>query len=423
MLKVVHVSTTLRGGAGIAAYRIHEALLNNGISSHFVCIDMDIPAGRTACTRLQQLPKPESFWKEIGDKIRWRLKHHLNVFLNKRDYCINEFNAIRPAFQCEVAGLPFSGHNILEDPYVQAADIIHLHWTAEMLDYPGFFKHNTRPVVWTLHDMNPFSGLFHYKDDENRNSAVAARLNGLVAAIKTTAIQKRKCRLVFVAPSGWMKTEAENSRFFHGVEGYKISYPINKEVFFPNRDVNLKRTLQVPEANIVFLFVAASADNYRKGFDILMAALEQLSVAVTLLVLGNSENVHEGNLDIRRLGTILDEAILKDYYSIADAFIIPSREDNLPNVMLESLACGTPVISFDIGGMGEIVKENFTGLKAKEINAIALKKVLEEFIQKKDQFQRSKIRDFAVEHFSEELVARKYKEVYSKIAGKKFVEG
>lgn len=98
--------------------------------------------------------------------------------------------------------------------------------------------------------------------------------------------------------------------------------------------------------------------------------------------------------------------------------MIPSREDNLPNVMLESFACGTPVISFKVGGLAEHVNNFDTGLIAEEINAASLHKAIQKFFDNKEKFDSKKIRKYAEGHFNEKLIARKYMEVYGESLAK-----
>ncbi len=166
--------------------------------------------------------------------------------------------------------------------------------------------------------------------------------------------------------------------------------------------------------NIIFLFVAQSVNIYRKGFDLLADALKNLKhLSITLLVLGDADNLHIDGVDIRRLGIIDDNEKLAYFYSNADAFIIPSREDNLPNVMLEALACGTPVIGFPIGGIKEHVNDFKTGLLAEEVSSESLGKAIEMFCKTKDRFNREQISEYAFDNFNEKIIAAKYLKIYA----------
>ena len=411
----MHISTSFRGGAGIAAYRIHEALLRNGIDSHFVCIDDAIDLDLKFCTRLSKYQHNVSLLAILIDKIKWRLKNHFNFIIHKRKYFNDLLNSMLPKLNCEMATLPFSDYDLFKHPAVQNADIIHLHWVAGMLDYPSFFRHNTKPVVWTLHDMNPIQGIFHYKDDEIRNKVISSDLNAKVLHIKQKAIQKSKHEIAVVCPSKWMLKNVMKNKAFNNPAGYCIANPLDMDLFYPKEEESLRTVLNIPEGNTVFLFVSQIVENHRKGFDLLLGAFAKIKdMPVTLLIIGDCNTIHIPELDIRLLGTINDNEKLIDYYSLADAFIIPSREDNLPNVMLEAMACGTPVLAFNVGGMAEIIQDGFNGLKAQDVSVDSLKNLLLDFINRKEQFNSEEIRKLAVNTFSYPVIASKYIELYKK---------
>jgi glycosyltransferase involved in cell wall biosynthesis len=406
-LKIVHISASYKGGAGRAAYRIHEALLKQGFSSSFVSLDHEKNDAENI--------EPSFYQKQINRLRSW-IGKYVKVHFTVKESIQYQFKKIFPRLDCEIATLPYSEYNILEDPAVKEADIIHLHWVAGVLDYPSFFQKNNKPVVWTLHDMNPFQGIFHYKADEVRNKKDSSLLDKKVLQVKRKAIANKKADLFIVSPSNWLLNAAMNSAIFSNIGGCCIPYPLNMKVFDLNSDNGLKDRLKIPEVNTLFLFVAQEIKNYRKGFDLLIAALKKMEhQQLTILVIGNTGEFDIPELDIRILGIVNDDNLLREYISLADAFIIPSREDNFPNVMLEALACGIPVLSFNVGGMAEVVKNGYTGLKANELTSEGLVEIMLLFISSKNNFDRKAIRDFAQRHFSEELVAEKYKEVYTGI--------
>lgn len=416
-LKVVHISSSCNGGAGTSAYRIHQSLLKTGIDTHFICLDKNINRTDTSYPQNNSSKKEPGIYQLLREKIKWRLKHHFNINLYRKEELIKKIKEISPLLNCEIITLPFCDFDLLEDPYVKSADIIHLHWVGEILDYPSFFKQNTKPVVWTLHDMNPFQGIFHYKEDETRNKNIASHLDKKIALLKRRSIRKRKSKLALVSPSQWLLDAALGSASFRKVKGFKIPYPLDMEIFNRQPDNNgLKEKLQIPETHTVFLFVAHRVNNYRKGFDLLRGAFQQVNdQPITLLVIGNSEKLEIEGIQVITLGRVEDESTLATYYSLADAFIIPSREDNLPNVMLESLACGTPVISFNTGGMRETIQDGLNGIKAKKMDAEELAMAIETFIKNEKSFSRDVIRNFALDNFSQKIIAEKYKAVYQDI--------
>lgn len=417
-MKIVHIATYVNGGAGTAAYRIHEAMLKENIDSHFLCRDepIDSAAKKVVQCKKPVYNAPQRAWRKMK---RWAAD---KIDLGKINYQYrlrNRLAKIRGSLSSEFTGLPFSDYDILSHPLVKNADIIHLHWVADFLDYPSFFKKNKKPVVWTFHDMNPVMGLFHYEADQIRNAAVSQKLDEEVKEIKRKYIDRSKASMSAVAPSLWLQEKSNNSKVFQTSPVGHIPYALNTDVFYFRNTEVLRRELKIPSENTIFLFVSQSVTNFRKGFDLLMEALQQMETPlITLLIIGYSEKLDLPALHCINLGSIYDNELLSHYYSLADAFILPSREDNLPNVMLESLACGTPVISFDTGGMSSIVQNGFTGLNPTEITSSSLKNTLEIFLERKKEFSRQKIRDYALEHFNENKIATEYIQLYKNLIGK-----
>lgn len=420
-LKVVHISSFASGGAGRAAYRIHEALLKSGVNSSFLTTSSG--GTKELINVFVQTVTPDTCIKEPGfvqrqkNRFKFRIKKHLGIDIrsegDQRRKVIEQFQDNRSKLDCEIATLPFSTHNILENQLVKEADIIHLHWVANMLDYDKFFAKNRKPIVWTLHDMNVIQGLFHYKEDEVRNKQIAKVIDKEIYRVKRKALAHRKSELVIVTPSKWLLNEARNSRVFRKVTSSYIPYPIDTRIFFREKDIDFKQKNNIPSENCIFLFVVESVKIKRKGFDLLKEALRQMEFrSFTLFVLGNSNNIEIEGLDIRMIGTVDDNITLRNYYSSVDAFIVPSREDNLPNVMLESLACGTPVIGFPVGGIKEHIIDFETGLLAKNISSDALAKAIETFCKNKQQFKSERIQSYVKEHFNEDKIAQEYIKVY-----------
>lgn len=414
-IKVVHISTYASGGAGIAAYRIHEALIERNIESSFLCLDANGLQQLNSCI---EYPKPtyNIVQRAIRKFIRLTDKYYCFGKLFPGKYYRLQLKKIKSKLHCDASSLPYSIVDILKHPVVNNADIIHLHWVAGMLDYPSFFKKNKKPVVWTMHDLNPVLGLFHYEEDELRNHEVSSKLNYEIIEVKREAIKNKNCNLIIVAPSHWLLDKVESSTVFNSIKKECIYYPLNTNIFKPKVTDGLRNKLKLSENKTVLLFVSQTVVHFRKGYDLLIDAINNMdSSDIALFIIGYSQGLAINNSTIIYLGTASDNEILSDYYSLADAVIISSREDNLPNVMLESLACGTPVLSFDVGGMAEIVQDGISGLKAKAINVEALKNVMEQFKLEKEKYDSKIIREYAVNNFSNKVVAEKYLEVYKSI--------
>ncbi|MBS1737221.1 MAG: glycosyltransferase [Bacteroidetes bacterium] len=405
-MRIIHITSYKNGGAGRAAWRIHEALLKINIDSVFISID-EIKNNLSG-----QIKNQNAF----QHKLAWHLKHHFNIDLGRRRKIINQFNKLRN-LNCEIATIPVSDStlNFKSINAIADADIVHLHWVAQYFDFAFFLQANRKPVVWTLHDMNPFSGLFHYQADRDRNLDTAGKLDWQVNKFKARIIKHCKSTLSVITPSHWLATEARKSKVFTKNNISVIPYPINFNEFKPGNKTLLRKKYGIDINAKVLLGVADSTFNYRKGFDLLIEAVKDIK-DVKIILIGWKEDIDSQNERIIYTGRIEDNHLLSEYYSLANAVLIPSREDNLPNVMIEAMASGTPVISFKVGGMLEHVKNFETGILAEEINSIALGNAISLFFQNQDKFYPETLRKYAEQHFNEELIAQKYCEIYQSLA-------
>lgn len=414
--KVVHVSAFANGGAGIAAYRLHKAMLNAGGASSFICKDNSPFTGRDRVfiTNKEQFSLPQRIVSRIKRNLLMPLR--INGF-NDSEYYGHRLNKIKSALHCEIATLPFSAFRVENHPLVQQADIVHLHWVSEFINYPTFFRKLNKPVVWTMHDMNPVKGLFHYHNDEVRNKAVSGNLNKEIESIKKKIINRFSKNLVAVTPSRWLQEEVENSDVLVGRKVATIPNTLNTSVFNLKSKAELRNEMGIPLEHTVFLFVSQTLDNDRKGFDLLNDALAGIDpIGKTMVIVGQkSVDFTNNNFNCVYTGFVEGDNHLSKFYSVADAFILPSREDNLPNVMLEAMACGTPVISFNVGGMKEIIQDGFNGLKAYETTAQALSKVIDAFINTKEQYNSINISEFSKNKFSEKIVTDQYFKIYDTV--------
>jgi len=316
----------------------------------------------------------------------------------------------------EVFSFAESNYRLSGHPLVQAADIIHLHWVAQFINYPTFFRLVNKPIVWTLHDMNPFLGGFHYRGDHERNSPAMDKLNKKILGMKSDAL--RRAEFVSIScPSQWLLDESASNEIFRGFPRYLTRNTLNLDTFRPLPKIVARETLQLPHDQCIFLFVSESLENHRKGLDLLMNGLESLNERkdIFLCTIGDSSEDHlEGiSIPIRSLGMTRNDELLATAYSAADAFVLTSREDNLPNVILESLACGTPVLTTPVGGAREIVEPGVTGLLANAVSPIEVQKLLARFLESRSAFQPNEIRNRAVRLFSPRDHAHRLSVLYS----------
>jgi glycosyltransferase involved in cell wall biosynthesis len=305
-----------------------------------------------------------------------------------------------------------------------------LHWVAGFLDYSSFFQKNTKPVVWTLHDMNPFTGGEHYVEEYLGIDDLGHPINRKISkeeinlaqeniSIKMKAISKID-NLTIVAPSEWLAEEARKSEVFKGKPVFCIPYGLDSEIFAP-RDKNYSRALfNIPKDKTVILFVADSIDNHRKGFIFLQKAFQQIANSnIVLCAIGNKNSDLESIENILELGPIYDERLMSIAYSAADVFILPSLMDNLPNTVLESLMCGTPVIGFSVGGMQDMIQDRANGFLTEEISVESLVKSINEFLKNTDCFNKIEIRENALKKYDQKVQSQRYIDLFTNILNKK----
>ncbi|WP_435577739.1 glycosyltransferase [Gilvibacter sp.] len=313
--------------------------------------------------------------------------------------------ALQPPLKAEIVTSPESDYDLLRHPLVQEADIIHLHWVNGILDYQSFFKGLDKPVYWTLHDMNPFLGIFHYAGDEARNSGKSAHeLNESFKVLKKEAYsQARDLHLLF--PSTWLMDAAKASGIFPKHTTYNLlANGIDQKPY--KRLVSSEEIGQT--APLKLIYVSDRLDNHRKGADLLQTALADLTIPLELITMGaGSLKIDNPNVKVKSLGYMDNEADKIKAITAVDALLIPSREDNLPNTMLEALAAGTPVIGFEIGGLAEHIQSGLNGQLSKELSAAGLLEAIETFGQQKQEFKRSQVKAYAQEHFDVNNQAKK----------------
>jgi len=409
-LKILHISTFKNGGAGDAAWRLHAALKSAGVDSNFLTTE--------------KMADPRLGWyttNNAGKSFSRRLFNHLLIGYRQlnsvlpwsfdRINLLKKWRILSTSLTAEYISAPVSWQRLHKHPLVKSADIIHLHWVANLLDYPSFFDQIKKPVVWTLHDLNPLMGCFHFLLDEGRFQDQTSGFEKKMKTLKRNTFQRFKRPLHFIAPS-WYFFETYLSDIVNGREIHQIGYTKSNLPAQSSPFANLRKIYQYNDDDIILLIIATSLENYRKGFDLFLKAMDAVTHPVKILAVGK-ENLQLAQLEnIRFTGFISNSSVLADYYGLADGVVIPSREDNLPNVMLEAFSAGTPVISFATGGMKEHVLDGVTGKLAGAITAGSLADAINTFIDSRYLYHRQIIQDYANTHFSDENIVEAHLKVY-----------
>jgi glycosyltransferase involved in cell wall biosynthesis len=305
-------------------------------------------------------------------------------------------------------------------------DVIHLHWISNFLDHEQFFRGNLRKkFVWTLHDMNPFTGGCHhamscqnYATDCRQCPQLAGTIDPDYAAevlgSKASALRHlADNQLVITAPSKWLLRLSASSKIMQRFRHVHIENPAWETS--DTRNIGLLRSeLGLPSDKKVVLFVSDNLRNPRKGVAVLFEAAHQLARRddVHFVGLGRRADLPRG-LSVSFPGFVSDEGTLRRYFSAADAFVLASPAENSPLVIIEALTCGTPVVAFPVGGIPELVDDS-NGVLARDRTSISLAEALHTALFERD-FQRSKITANSAK-YAPSAVMQKYRAVYRELA-------
>lgn len=392
-MKIVIISQTDSGGAGIAALRLHKALLKEGVDSSFLCFNK--------CSKEKNVVLVK---KPLQAKLVEYLP--LPIFNNK-------YRGIAPLINAdyECVSFPESIDYLTSHPLVQSADVINLHWMGSCLSYKYFFRRINKPIVWTLHDMNPFLGCAHY-DRDSINYPAWKAIEDCVRKKKEKWIHQHK-NISVVNLCTWMEALAKKSEALGCYPQYIIRNSIDTTIFRVYSKTAVREFLDIPQEEKVLMFVSQYVGNTRKGFDILLNSIVGLSNC-TLLVVGIETENFKTECNVRVVGSVNDERYMALLYACADVFVLPTREDNLPNTMVESLCCGTPVITMRNGGMLDIIRNGQNGYLADTIDAKSLRRSIDVFLDHGVSEDRNSISKLAHSMFSPSVQANAYIEVYRK---------
>jgi glycosyltransferase involved in cell wall biosynthesis len=225
----------------------------------------------------------------------------------------------------------------------------------------------------------------------------------------------RDDQLVVVTPSVWLAQEARRSSLLGRFDVRVIPNGIDLTAFTPCDRQLAREALGLPREAFVIAFVADNVTTPRKGFQVLTAALERLPdrADTWLISVGNgSPTVPEGYRSAH-FGRVQKDRIMSLFYSAADVFVAPTLEDNLPTTVLESLACGTPVIGSDVGGVPDMVRPGQTGFLFAAGSAGALAELLAPLRQREALAGlRPRCREVAEREYSVTLQAHRYEDLY-----------
>lgn len=256
------------------------------------------------------------------------------------------------------------------------ADIVHMHWVSGMFDYENTTLLADKPVVWTLADMNAFTGGCHYSEgcrgyeNDCRNCPLLAPGSDLAHKAwkkKREAYAKIK-NLHVICPSQWLADCARNSSLFGDRPVHVIPNALPVDRFNPTNRLIARRKLGLPLDKKLVAFGADSLQNRRKGGDILVKAvkvLKDLGLSDGIEGLFFGANTLELGIPAHAMGHVSEEEKMSLVYAAADVFAFPSREDNAPLTVAEAMLSGTPVVGFPVGNVPELLEHKINGYIAR----------------------------------------------------------
>lgn len=422
-MRVLIVNTSEQtGGAAVAANRLMKALNNNGVKTLMVVRDKDTDDPNVVSLKNNLFTRWRFLWE------RWCIFLHLR------------FNR-RHLFDLDIAN---TGHDITRLPAFRKADVIHLHWVNQgFLSLSDLRKilESGKPVVWTMHDMWPATGICHLTlDCQNyrkscRNCAYlpahgsASDLSAKVWRRKRDLL--KQYNVFFVACSRWLEGEAKRSGLLSGQKVTSIPNPIDMHLFAPGDKHEARQQFGLPQDKRLILFVAQRTTNPNKGMNYLAEACKILSEDdsfnrqdIGLVVLGgHSEELKElFPYPVYSLGYISQAQTIAQVYRSADVFVLPSLSENLPNTIMEAMSCGVPCVGFRIGGIPEEIDHGKNGYVAAYKDASDLARGIRWVLREADTeaLSHSAIQKVS-RQYSQSSVARRYQEVYEEaMAYKRF---
>ena len=418
-MRITHLSTfDCTGGAAKAAYRLHKGLLGLGHESRMVVRD-----------KSSDDPTVTAFRPPLSGLIRLRR-------VLKRHYLARH----RITITSRLAGAPYFSDDRSEHAadvlrQIIPTDILNLHWTASLFDYSDLFGQLPMgmPVVWTLHDMNPFTGGCHFDGHCGKyleHCGACPQLGSSKSRDLSSEIWRRKRRLFgrldsrrirFVTPSRWLAEEMKKSPVLGAFPVSVLPYGTDTHMFQPRDQLMARERFDIPRVAKVVLFVAHAATEKRKGWDLFLKATEAFRTdpEVFVLAVGYGSKNNDLGARAKTIESVDDELTMSFVYSAADVFVVPSLQDNFPNTALEALACGLPVVAFDVGGIPDMVRNNCTGVLVEPGNSRALRAAIGELLN--DESRRRQMsancRRIAVEEYGMDVQARRYEGLYTSLLG------
>lgn len=371
-LRILHLCTQETGGAGTVALNLHRQFLRRGLDSRFLVLER-----RASTPDVLKLPR-----------VAWRSQ--LEVFAGK---VWSRLRADHSYYFPMGWAHPVSAVLRFFEQLAFKPDVLLCHWTSRFCtaaEIAELHRALGTPLVWYFHDMNPFTGGCHYPFDcrryqdqcgccpalrsERETDLSRRRLTGKLQALETVP-------LTGVAYGDYTARMARASALFRNRRVETIIPGVDRSLFAAGSREEARRALDLPADATVILAGSLKADERRKGGTVLVAALNELRRSAPLIqsnavlaLVGAAKGrsiFDEAGLPVIRLGRLSGERMVYAYRA-ADFYVCPSLQDAGPMMIAESVACGTPVVSFNTGIAAELIETGITGYVAEPSSPEAL---------------------------------------------------
>ncbi|MDJ0689643.1 MAG: glycosyltransferase family 4 protein [Xenococcaceae cyanobacterium MO_188.B32] len=401
VLQINHSDTI--GGAGIAAYRLHQGLRSLSVDSRLL-----VSRRQTQDKLVATIPRKTNLESKITPLTKF-------LGLNYLQY-VGSFDI--PKVSCFQEANILNFHNLHTGYF-------------NYLSLPTLTKY--KPSVWTLHDQWSFTGHCAYSYDCDRwkigcgkcpypHSYPAIKRDNTKLEWKLKNWAYNSANLTIVAPSKWLAEQAKES-MLNRFSVHHIPHGIDTVIYQPLDSEYCKVILGISQYKNVLMLGANNLKDYRKGGDLLQKALSSLPASLkansVLITIGRKgEEISQAvEIDTINLGYIESDRLKALVYSAVDLFLFPTRADIFGMVAMEASACGTPTVSFDVGGVSDIVRPDVTGYLAKPEDTDDFSRGIVQLLE--DKLLRERLsqncRKIALEEYSLEKQAQKYADIYYQI--------
>ena len=362
-MKVLHLSTIDTGGAANICFALHNALLDKGLSSNVI----------TLKKTLANVNVEQYYDYTNPGKLRKIFEHYKSYLY---PWLFGKLLRDQPK-KHEVFTLPYSFFDLTKHPLYKECDIVHLNYISYLFDWKSFFRKNKKPIVWTMHDMNTFTGGCHHSEkcyEYRHNCNKCPQL--IDTFIPNSAEKHLKMKMdlinplkntIFVSPSEWLLEMASNSKVLNGKDIRNIAHGVDLNIFFKRKNNINRSKFELPDNKRIILFLIDDFSRRNKGAYILKEALKCINEKseLFLLVIGHgSEIFNQDYIDMKKMSFVESSETLAEIYSVIDLTVLPSKYESFSLAAGESMACGTPVVAFNAAGQKERIDHKKNGYLA-----------------------------------------------------------